>query len=204
MNEMGIRRLVVILSGFFLFSGCFRESVPQQFYTLSSISHGTVAEKRPARIVVAIGPVLIPDIVDKPQILVRTGDNQIQLSERNRWAGSLKEDIIRVLAENLNVLLESEGVRAMTDEIAINPSFRISVVVNRFDGRPGESVLLNAVWTISDPGEKNEFFVGTSIILELVGASDFESLVAAHSRALATLSRDIANELKKRKVKTRE
>ena len=204
MNKTDIRRLVVILSGFFLFSGCFRESAPQQFYTLNSILHGTVAEKRPVRIVVALGPVLIPDIVDKPQILVRTGENQIQLSERNRWAGSLKEDITRVLTENLNLLLENEGVRAMTDEIAINPSFRISVVVNRFDGRPGESVLLNAVWTISDQGAKNEFFVGTSIIRELTVASDFKSLVAAHSRALATLSRDIANELKNRKFKTRE
>src|SRR5664279_3044471 len=52
--------------------------------------------------VIAIGPVRIPDYLDRPQIVTRSGKNELKLSEFDRWAGSLESDVNRVLVEDIS------------------------------------------------------------------------------------------------------
>ena len=67
--------------------------------------------------VVAVGPVAIPDYLDRPQILTRSGPSELQLAEFERWAGSLEKDVSRVLAENLSTLLEKDHVIVLRSRI---------------------------------------------------------------------------------------
>ncbi|GAB6190600.1 PqiC family protein [Desulfocastanea catecholica] len=55
-------------------------------------------------------PVEIPDYLNRPEIMTRKGRNTVELAEFNRWAGSFKESITAVLAENLGLLLGSDLV----------------------------------------------------------------------------------------------
>ncbi len=86
-----------------LLAGC-RSSAPQiEFYTLNSLSPET-EKANPTdaalNIAVGVGPVEIPQALDRPQIVTRTGPNKITLDEFHRWASPLREDFARVLAEN--------------------------------------------------------------------------------------------------------
>jgi len=49
--------------------------------------------------VLALGPVRLPEYLDRPQIATRSEGNEVRLHETERWAGSLQEDVSRVMVE---------------------------------------------------------------------------------------------------------
>src|SRR5512145_2636751 len=77
--------------------GC-ASTPPSRFYTLSATSAAT---KTSSELSVAVGPVSVPAVVDRPQIVVSLGPNQVRLEEFDRWALPLQINIARVVAENL-------------------------------------------------------------------------------------------------------
>jgi uncharacterized lipoprotein YmbA len=83
----------------------------------------------------------------------------------------------------------------MTDNLPLDPTYLVAVTFNRFDGRLGDSVWLNAAWTIRDQKGKQTLAVKTSILQEKVSGPGYAELVAAQSRGLGALSREIAAEL---------
>lgn len=176
-------------------SGCFGPGRPIEFYTLAPIPRP--AAKTPARpaVVVAFSPAAIPAAIDRPQIVTRPDDNRVEFSEFHRWGGTLKADITRVLIENLDILLAERGARVMADRIAVHPAYLVTVSFDRFDGRLGESVRLNAAWSVRDVANRKALAVKSTVLEESVAGPGYADLVAAQSRALAALSREIAAEL---------
>lgn len=189
------RRLLIACTLTALLSGCFGHSQPIEFYTLSPLPRPAGGTGGAPGTIVAVYPAAIPAAIDRPQIVTRTDENQIGLSEFNRWGGTLKEEISRVLVENLGILLSDRRVSVMTDNLAVDPAYLVAVTFNRFDGRLGENVWLNAAWTIRDQKHKKTLAVRTSTLLEKISGPGYAELVAAQSRALGALSREIAAEL---------
>lgn len=176
-------------------SGCFGHSQPIDFYTLAPLPQPAGGTGAAPGTIIAVYPALIPASIDRPQIVTRTDENQIVLSEFNRWAGTLKDEISRVLVENLGILLADRRVSVMTDRLAMDPTYLVAVTFNRFDGRLGDSVWLNATWAVWDQKGKKTLAVKNSIFEEKVLRPGYADLVAAQSRALGSLSREIAGEL---------
>lgn len=178
-------------------SGC-AGTRPAKFYTLSPLSapgerSGTVSAEQ--RIAVAVGPIAIPDYLDRPQILTRSGSNELKLSEFERWAGSLEKDVSRVLAENLSALLPRDKVTVFRwggDASPFPAEYRVGIDVTRFEGTIGESVVLAARWSVYREGDREIVSAHESNVKEPLEGQEYDSLVEAMSRALATLSREIA------------
>jgi len=189
------RRLLIACALATLLSGCFGHSQPIEFYTLSPIPRPVGGAGGAPGTIVAVYPAVIPAAIDRPQIVTRTTENQIMLSEFNRWGGTLKEEISRVLVESLGILLADRRVSVMADNLAVDPAYLVAVTFNRFEGRLGENVWLNAAWTIRDQKHKKTLAVKTSILQEKIAGPGYAELVAAQSRALGALSREIAAEL---------
>ena len=176
-------------------SGCFGPGRPIEFYTLAPLPRpaaGTTGAPGP---LIAVYPAVLPATIDRPQIVTRSDENQIVFSEFDRWGGTLKDEISRTLVENLSVLLAARGASVMSDHLALEPAYRVAVSFNRFDGRLGERVWLNAAWTVRDQKHKKMLALKTSVLEEKVAGPGYAELVAAQSRALAALSREIAAEL---------
>ncbi len=177
--------------------GC-ASSRSSKFYSLSPLDApgkppGSVPTEQ--RIVVAVGPVAIPDYLDRPQILTRSGPSELQLAEFERWAGSLEKDVSRVLAENLSTLLEKDHVivlRSGPDVFPLPAGYRVGVDVTRFEGDIGKSVHLAARWSVLREEEGKVLTARESNIREPVEGPGYDALVGAMSRALAGLSREIA------------
>jgi len=179
-----------------MLAGClFGASRPIDYYTLTPLPRPTGGTDATPGTNIALYPVVIPEYLDRPQIVTRTDDNQIALSEFNRWAGSVKYAFANVLVENLNVLLAGRRANVMFDTLTFDPNYLVTVTVNRFDGQLGDTAWLNAAWSIWDLKAKKMLAVNTSVIQEKAAAQGYAALVAAQSRALAALSREIAGEL---------
>ena len=177
--------------------GCRGTTPPVAFYTLHSpatmkMESGAAGQE----ISIGVGPVAMPDFLDRPQIVTRTSANRISVSEFHRWAGSLPEDFLRVLAENLSILLATNSVAAYPWEGRFDPTYRVLLDVKQFDGQLGEDVLLNVTWTVVAGTAKEELLVQSSTIREPVSAPGYEALVSAQSEAIATLSREIVEAIR--------
>jgi uncharacterized lipoprotein YmbA len=139
---------------------------------------------------VAIGAVTVPDDVDRPQIVTRTGANRLAINEFERWAGPLQGQIARTIADNLTPLLPGAGVLVYPQGSGTGVDYRVLVEVQRFDSAPGDAATVEILWQIRPA--KGAPASGRSAVREPVQGAGYDALVAAHSRALAAVSRDIA------------
>jgi len=171
-----------------LLAGC-ASTKPSQFYTLSPSAMPAIATS--SDISVSVGPVSIPAVVDRPQIVLRTGENQVSIAEFDRWASPLKGDIARVVAENLVSMLGTPQVSVFPQSIAADASHRVVINVLRFDSEPGKMATLDALWSVSSR-KNGQDRSGRTTITEPAQGGGYAELVAAHSRALGRLSGDIA------------
>jgi uncharacterized lipoprotein YmbA len=130
--------------------------------------------------------------MDRPQIVTRTSQNELKLADFDRWASLPREDVARVMGENLASLLNTDRIYYYPWMPNTPLDYSIAVEVIRFDGTPGGNVVLHAQWTIWEDGGKKILTTRSSAVEEQTGAESYEALVAAMSRAVAALSRDIA------------
>jgi len=70
------------------------------------------------------------------------------------------------------------------------------VKIIRFDGSPGDQVILEAWWRLLSGDGRILLQSRRSTFSESVGGRDYKSLVLAHSRAHAALSREIAEAIR--------
>ncbi len=148
-------------------------------------------------IAIGVGPVEFPEFLDRPQMVTRKSQNQVEVSEFHRWASSLPGDFSRVLAKNISVLLPTDRVAVFPWGDQFSPTYRIKLDVEQFDGQLGEQVVLSVIWSVVGQGGSNKLIVRKSLIEESVKTNDYEGLVAAQSNTLVTLSRAIVDEIRR-------
>ncbi|MBE0603058.1 MAG: membrane integrity-associated transporter subunit PqiC [Deltaproteobacteria bacterium] len=171
-------------------AGC--ASPRSSFYTLSPSAKPEAAS---AGYSVAVGPVSVPEIVDRPQIVVRSGPNQVSIDEFNRWASPLPEEIGRAVAGNLGSALGTAQVSVYPGPTSSGARYRVVIDVMSFDSAPGESATLDAAWVVRS-AKDGPPRTGRTMASEAVPENGYPALVAAHGRALGKLSADIAGAIR--------
>jgi uncharacterized lipoprotein YmbA len=173
-----------------LITACAR-SPRVSFYTLSSPANLQPPPAKVAGPAVAVGPVSIPEVVDRPQMVVRVAANRVEILETHRWAEPLKSEIPRLLARNLGRLLGSDRVYSYRENAGAQPEYRVVLDITRFESTPGEAVTVEAVWSIRH-GAGEVARTGHSLVHEKMQGGGYESMVAAYDRALELVSADLA------------
>ena len=139
-----------------------------------------------------VGPVSVPAVVDRPQFVVDLGPNQVRIDEFNRWAAPLQNSIARVVADNLVQMLGTPRLVSSAQILTGDADYRAAIDVQNFQSTLGEAAVLEAVWTVRRTKD-GKAETGRTSARETVQTKDYDALAAAHSRALARLSQDIAN-----------
>ena len=99
---------VILLGTSVTLSGCLGRSQPSRFYLLQSslILEETVLNQEGIKI--ALGPVSLPQHLDRPQIVTRVGENEFKLDEFNQWAETLSDNITLLEGDARETLAECE------------------------------------------------------------------------------------------------
>jgi uncharacterized lipoprotein YmbA len=171
-----------------LAAGC-GSSPPSKFYLLNATA--TADNAAQARYAVIVGPVSIPAAVDQPQLVVQTSPNSVRPDEFNRWGSPLQDQIGRIVAADLATQLGTPRVTA-TPLPHFDAAYRVAIDVQRFESVPAKSATIEAVWVVYATAGEARAQSGHTLAEESVTDGTFDSLVAAHSRALAVLSADIS------------
>ena len=187
-----MRRWLLVLAAL-VAAGCGSAHAPR-LYTLDASASGAAGSAASA-LTVYIGAVVVPEAVDRPQLVVRTGANEVAPVDGHRWAEPLKIAIGRVLAAKLSRELGTPRVGAYPGTALADADYRVQVEVQRLESAPGREVTLEAVWSVRRVAG-DATVSGRTVVTESV-AGDYEALAVAHGRALDPLSRDIAAAIRK-------
>ena len=177
-------------------AGCLGSSRPSRFYTLAPLQIRDGQGGTPPDATLAIGPVEIPESIDRPQIVTRTGANELVVAEFDRWGGSLDTEISGALVATVRDRLASQQIAVAPWRSAIlsgvGPSYRAAVSVSRFDGIPGQSVVLQGRWELI--GQSGESLgVREATVTERIDGAGYDALVAAMQRALVRFGQQMAD-----------
>lgn len=180
---------LAIVAALLLSSACSR-SPRVTYYTLAPGNPVQGAPRSQQAFAVTVGPVTIPDLVNRPQLVVRQTPNRVDVLESHRWAEPLKSEIPRLLAQNLGQSLGSNRVSSYGQASGPEPQYRVLVDIIRLEAVPGESVTVEANWLVRGAeGAKRE---GRAVVREKVSGAGYEPVAAAMSRALAGVSAEVA------------
>jgi uncharacterized protein len=169
---------------------------PSHLYTLSPTAPvATKTDAGSSTLFVVVGPVSIPPSVDLPQIVVRTGPNQVTVDEFNRWASPLASNISHVVADNLVALLGTPRVGLFQQSQNAEADYRVAIDVQTFESVPGDAATLSAMWTVRRVKD-SKTQIGRTAMREPTQGHGYDALAAAHSRALGRLSQDIADAIR--------
>ncbi len=182
------RQLFALIGAVLLLAAC-GSSPKVSYYTLRTTPTAD-RQGASAGYPVVIGPISVPDMIDRPQVVIRTGSNQVAINEMARWAEPPRAEIPRVIADNLRPLLPGAHVSIYPQGADSEGALSVAIDVQSFDSAPGEAATVDILWTLRSAGKAP--MKGRSIVREPVAGAGYDALVAAHARALTAVSRDIA------------
>lgn len=172
---------------------------PSKFYVLSPLT-GTYGETEKApdkpQITIGVRPVELPAYLDRQQIVTRVSANELHLAGFDEWAEPLEDNFTQVLMENLSILLPADSFMILHIRGPEPADYQLQVEVIRFDGSLAGNASLLVRWTILEEDEKRIFLTKKSAFKEAAGGPGYKALVAAQSRTVQALSREIAGAIK--------
>ena len=176
-----------------LLSAC--ASTPTNFYTLESQSRPpavtTIASAK--KLLIGIGPLTLPALLDRKGIVTRAENNSVQIAEFDQWAAPLQNNVIAVLSKNVATLQPNAIVRAYPWSVYGNVDYRVIIDISRFDTQLGKSANLEASWAIME--EKNHTIIsnGQTKLQQPLNDASYNSAAQALSKLLDDFSQQLSS-----------
>lgn len=173
--------------------GCSGSEANRYYLLNADAPRDTQCQRTGAGLSIGIGPVKIPDYLNRNPIVSRTTGSGVILAQFDRWAEPLDSGISRVMAEDLSRLLCAKTVHIFPWKAGTPIDYRVIVDVLRLDGTVGGEVAFDAQWSVSPLGHERKTLIANSLrVSEKAGEAGYNSLVEAHSRMIGQLSKEIA------------
>jgi uncharacterized lipoprotein YmbA len=185
--------------------GC-ASTPPSSFYTLAPIAQARSGSGGIAGggLAVGLGPVVFPQFLDRPQLVLRDGANQLNVDEFHRWGGTVQDDFLRVWGENTAYLLGTSRLALFPSESRMPLDFRVLAEVLAFEGSIGGDAVLRVRWSVMDERLRWTYVAredayhcpidvtATNTSEQAQAAARNAAVVAAMSRCLGDFSGDVA------------
>lgn len=170
-------------------------SQPTKFYTLSSVKDTNVKKISNKKITIGVDTVSVAGYLERPQIVTSAEGSEINMSEYNRWAEPLSYSVQRVVAENISSYLKNGMAKPLTFNRS-SYDYIVNIELNKFDGKLGETVEIDAWWSINKgqtlvAREQSSFSIPVD--------NNYNDLVEKQSILLEQLSENIAQRIAKLK-----
>ncbi len=184
----------IILLTLFVGAGCFSAGKPLAYYTLNPLKQ---RDEPPApgiagQWVIGVGPLELPEYLDRLDLVTRISPNRIMVNANHRWAAPLRSEVLRVLVHDLALQTRARQVLSYPWDSRFEPDLRISLQIQAFEGIRGGKVRLRAAWSLTPAQADQPALQRVSDIEQSTAGGSFEDLVAAMGKVLGRLSMEIA------------
>jgi len=187
-----MKRLFCLIICVFFLAAC--GNPYPEFYTLTpegpSPSGGSLG--------IGVGPIILAEYVDRENLVIQTSPNKMEVAKYHLWAGDLDNSIARVVSINLGRRMKTGNVRAYPWLRDSEIDYQVAMDIREFIAGADGYAHIEASWRIYSLPDRRMIASQTFTGKEPIDTEDFESVVAAQSRLLGSLSENIAKELHKR------
>ncbi|MDM8535705.1 PqiC family protein [Desulfobacterales bacterium HSG17] len=190
---------VLFITLLFVLSGCMSgASVKTRYYVLNPVapeSGEAIPKNSTDNISLEIISLRLPQYLERPQIVTRSHQNQLQLSEYHQWAGNLRKNVTIVLARNLSRFLKTPNVIVPPQSTRIQPDFRVQLEIMQFEMDAEGTVQFSGQWRLWSRDQKTApvtQIVELARAIELKGG-DYAGIVQAMEEVLGEVSLLIAD-----------
>ncbi len=197
---MSMRSLLPMALGACLASCSFLEprEDPTRFVVLAAIDEMSAAPSASpgsptaARGRIGLGPIVLPEYLQRLEIVTRFGGTQLVPSENDRWGEPLQRGVERVLALDLERALGAQSVVMYPWYAPDRPDAQVEITFSRFELEAPRTVVLRAQWSIRDLSGEAPMVEHDSHITRTATSEGAASAASAMSDALAALCDEIA------------
>jgi len=165
---------------------------PSRFFTLTPIADPPAATGVLAGRVLCIGPITFPPYLDRPEIVIRLGPNDVRSARSDYWAGSLANQFETTLSQNLQALLGPSAVEISPWYAGAEPDVALEVDVLQFEAAADGQAHLRARWRLRKGASRGAQRAAETNLAH-AAAQDPGSAVAALGDLLGQFSREIAD-----------
>jgi len=141
---------------------------------------------------IGVGPVTLAEYIDRPNLVVQQGSNQLAVSEDNRWAGDLSASIARVTAANLGREMKTGNVRTYPWQSDEEIDYQVTLDIRQLHSEVDGYAVIEAGWRAYSLPDRRLKASRTFVDREPLAADGYAAMVAAQSRLLARLAENIA------------
>jgi uncharacterized protein len=180
-------QIIVALAVGAALAGC--ASRPREhFYTVSTADHRSAESAELQRI--ALSPIVIPALIDRPQLVVRTDGHEVVVLENHRWAEPLSADLTRALGDDLRRTLPAlQNAEANAPNGRTKPAI-LDVQITDLISGPGPSTSLQASWVLHD--RARTCMRSGALAVQVPTPAGDAAIAGAYADAMSRLARAIA------------
>lgn len=191
---IGPKLVISLIAALILVAGCAGGGTPIVYYTLqsSTLAPAMAASKA---VEIGVGPVMLPDYLDRSALVTRISPNQLSIHQGHQWAGSLQDEILRVVSANLTSACPGVTVLPHPWSGSDPPMVRFRISILSFEGHPGGAVDLKVSWYVEDKRTDQAPLRRETQVRCSVNGDDLEAYAAAMGQALAGLTREMAKDV---------
>lgn len=183
MNKFSL--LAVLIIGL-VTSSC---SSSEGYYQLSSDGP---ASTNASGVALGVGPVTLPDYIDRPELVFQNSEYRFEIPLGHRWTGSLRDTTTRVLGTNLARRLNTGNFWLYPWPADSSIRYQVAIDVRRFHAVSEGDAILEAAWAVADARSGRIIVRKSAAFTEPLVGDGYDAVVAAESRLLAQLADAIA------------
>jgi hypothetical protein len=135
-------------------------------------------------------PVSVPPEVDRAEIVVREGPGELTPVDTKSWIAPLSLEIRRAFSDELSRNLGARDIAGVTPADGL-PTYRIKLVVQRFESVLGKRAVIDAISTVHEMTGASPTLVCSHHASE-PAQKGYPGLAVAHQRALAQIAKQVA------------
>ncbi len=178
-----------------LFFGCIGNGPAIHEFVLYSFPDNTPAQSIVLNRSIMLMPIELPSINTNPALLLRPSLPTLTPSATHLWAGSLQDQLTRVLAEDISRRKIIQTVLTFPGPRFAKPDMLLEVKLTRFDGDLHKKFICTGMWTLSDNQQKRVLVHRRFSAAVKVTPNNYTGYVAAASASIAMLSKEISASL---------
>jgi len=189
MKTLRMARLPAAALVVLLVAACASSPAPR-YYRLAALAEPAVAGTTATAII--IGPFRFAEYLDRPQLVMRDGQNGVTVAGFERWAEPLDANFQSVVAANVGRLIGSDQVLEFPAQTIVKGGRRVTGRVLQFDVDADGLAVLEVQWgvldgagTLTRPGRVSRYEARTD-------GQDAAARVAAMNATVTAFSADVA------------
>lgn len=149
---------------------------------------------RNSDVAIGLGPISLPNYLDRPEVVTRLSDTEVSVSNVDRWGEPLGSSVSRVLAQDLSSEWPGLQVVQFPWSRKARIDYTASVDFLRLEKTADGKANVQAVWVIREASGNKLLQSGTTTA-SLDAGADQSSASAALSEGVARVARDITHAL---------